>query len=157
MRVVKVAILVTAISALTVGSALAQNPHFIRNQTSASINQRTGALVVNFRASGYGAGETVNVTLTADAEIVVGCVTPSGSNEPRGLVREFQELSATTTLTADRTGTVRGTISVAPDLSQFDCPSARMTVVLVSAEYTNIVLTADGARIALPDQTFTRS
>ncbi len=156
MRVVKMLLLATVICGLTAGSALAQNPHFIRNQTSASINQRTGALVVNFRASGYGSGETVDVTLTADAEIVVGCVTPSGSNEPRGLVREFQELAATTTLTADRTGTVRGTISVAPDLSEFDCPSARMTPVLVSAEYTNITLTADGARITLQDQTFTR-
>jgi hypothetical protein len=155
MRAVKLLLLATVICGLTAGSALAQNPHFIRNQTSASINQRTGALVVNFRASGYGSGETVEVTLTADAEIVVGCVTPSGSNEPRGLVRDFQELAATTTLTADRTGTVKGTIRLAPDLSEF-CPSANMTPVLVSAEYTNITLTADGARIALRDQTFTR-
>jgi hypothetical protein len=150
-------LVLAAVSVLSFGSiAVAQNPHFIKNQTSASINQRTGALVVNFRASGFGSGEQVDVTLTADAEIVVGCVTPSGSNEPRGLVRDFQQLAATTTLTADRTGTVTGTIRLAPDLTQFDCPSANMTVVLVSAEYTNITLTAEGATTTLPDQTFTR-
>ena len=92
-----------------------------------------------------GAGPTATATLTSDVTATVGCVTPSGSNEPKGL----QEVSATTTASEEfptRAGRATFGVSTEPitieDFPDFQCPSPNMTEVLVgNVTFTNITLT----------------
>lgn len=121
-------------------AASATSPHWLPGYPVYTTTS-DGALRADFRAAGFGAGQTVQVSLTADTVVTRGCVTPPGNNEPTGLVRTKETLAANTTITADRHGNVRGPVILAPSLEGFTCPSARMTPVLVSVEYTNIVLT----------------
>src|SRR5829696_2991869 len=91
--------------------------------------------------------KTDGATLTATVTATVGCITPSGSNEPQGL----EEASATVTATAPFTPTRQGrgefTVTTEPITIEdfdFNCPSANMTETLVGPiTYSDIVLTIE--------------
>ena len=137
--------LVLALTALSFAvTASAQNPHFIKSQTGFTVDPATGALVANFKASGFGAGEAVTLTLEAEtSSLTLGCVN-RGGNEPQGLQTFVGPVEASDVFQASRTGTVRGSISALPQGAEdFECPSRNMQEVVVFAQYCNIVLTAE--------------
>jgi hypothetical protein len=91
--------------------------------------------------SGLGGATTARGILSADVVVITGCVTPSESNEPRGLQR------TTTTVTEEVTVNVEGgraTFDITTDELDAedlrDCPSANMTPVIVCATYSVIEL-----------------
>jgi len=89
-----------------------------------------------------GAGTTAAATLNATALVTVGCITPSGSNEPKGL-QTFEETTVGSQTFQTRSG--RGSFSFNTSEvgipSTFSCPSANMTPTVVSVTFTDIVLT----------------
>lgn len=96
-------------------------------------------LVCTADVSGLGGAETADAILTATATVTTGCVTPSGSNEPKGLQR------STTTVTAFQTVNVEGgravfELSTDPlDAEELrDCPSPNMTPTIVCATFSDI-------------------
>jgi hypothetical protein len=102
----------------------------------------TGTAFLTATGEVCGAGTTATATLSATAVVTVGCITPSGSNEPKGLQ------TTTTTVTGSETFETRqgrGTFTVSTNAvgvpSTFECPSANMTETLVSVTFTNITLT----------------
>lgn len=120
------------------GTVLAQNPHYVGPKTPTySINTTTGALIVNFKAAGYGSGEMVDYSANFSYSITWGCITPPRSNEPQGLQTTAGDAVVGGTLQASRTGTLSGPLTLfTPE--PFECPSANMHEVLVAASYTNI-------------------
>jgi len=91
-----------------------------------------------------GAGPSATATLTSNVEATVGCITPSGSNQPKGL----QEASTGTTGEVTfETRAGRGTASVATEPVTiedfaFECPSPNQAEVLVGpVTFTDITLT----------------
>lgn len=132
------------LSLTLVGTVLAQNPHYVGPKTpSYSINTSTGALVVNFKAAGYGSGQQVDYSASFSYSITWGCITPPRSNEPQGLTTQAGDTTSSGTLQASRTGTLSGPLTLfTPE--PFDCPSPNMHEVLVSASYTNIIFDLEG-------------
>src|SRR5215217_6950746 len=103
------------------------------NVTATKTSGPTGTAFLTATGEVCGAGTQATATLSATAVVTVGCVTPSGSNEPKGLQ------TATTTVTgsvAFDTRQGRGTFTVSTNAvgvpSTFDCPSHNMTETLVS-------------------------
>ena len=141
-RKLTIALVVMAALVITVGSTLAANPHYVGPKTpTASVNTSTGALTVDFKAAGYGSGETTTWHLSGTYSITWGCITPSGSNEPSGLVSSSGSINASGNLTATRTGTLSGPITVFTP-APFSCPSPNMHPVLISVSY-NVYFTLD--------------
>jgi hypothetical protein len=120
--------------------------HFV-GQPNLTVDKTDGATLTargEIAGAGTGAG---TATLEADVSATVGCITPSGSNEPKGL----QEVSTTTTATAPfeptRQGRATFTVTTEPITIEdfdFECPSANMEETLVGAiTFSNIVLTIE--------------
>jgi hypothetical protein len=89
--------------------------------------------------SGLGGATIATATLTATATVTTGCLTPSGSNEPKGLQR------TTTTVTDTQTVNVEGGRAVFNLTTQAlnpaelrTCPSANMTPTIVCVTFSNI-------------------
>ena len=140
-RTLSILVAVVATFAIA-GTALAANPHYVGPKTPTStINTTTGALVVDFKAAGYGSGQEVGWTLTGSYSITWGCITPSGSNEPSGLTSTSGNINASGTATASRNGQLSGPITVFTP-APFSCPSHNMHGVLVSVGY-NVVFTLE--------------
>ena len=150
-----VAVLATLLMAFSASAALAVGPTTVTQTGGLHVCQNTTLDVTATKTSGptgtafltatgevCGAGTSATATLSATAVVTVGCITPSGSNEPKGLQ------TTTTTVTGSETFETRqgrGTFSVDTNAvgvpSTFDCPSHNMTETLVSVTFTNIVLT----------------
>jgi hypothetical protein len=148
-----IAALSLIVTALTAVPALAVAPitvtssgglHVCENATLDVTATKTSGATAFLTATGEvcGAGRAATATLSATAVVTVGCITPSGSNEPRGL------RTTTTTVTgseAFETRQGRGTFSVDTNAvglpSDFDCPSHNMTETVVSVSFTDITLT----------------
>lgn len=114
-------------------SVVAGNPHYVGPKTPTyAVDTSTGGLIVNFKAAGYGSGQSVDYSATFNYSITWGCITPPFSNEPSGLTTSSGGASSSGTLTASRTGTLSGPLSLFPGVS-FSCPSHRQHEVLVSA------------------------
>src|SRR5215211_4532626 len=118
--------------------------HFV-GEPNLTVDKTDGAiLTVTGEVAGAGTGAGT-ATLEAIVTATVGCITPSGSNEPQGL----EEASATVTATAPFTPTRQGrgefTVTTEPiTIGDFDfnCPSDRMTETLVGPiTFSDIVLT----------------
>jgi len=110
--------------------------------TATKTSGPTGTAFLTATGEVCGAGTSATASLSATATVTVGCVTPSGSNEPKGLQ------TTTTTVTGSvtfETRQGRGTFTVSTNAvgvpSTFQCPSANMTETLVSVTFTNITLT----------------
>lgn len=101
----------------------------------------SASLTATGEVSGAGTGGTA--TLSATAVVTQGCLN-KGGNEPKGLQETEEEVIGEAELDITRPG--RGTFDVttteitAPS-EGFTCPSANMTPVLVSVDFTDIVLT----------------
>jgi hypothetical protein len=110
--------------------------------TATKTSGPTGTAFLTATGEVCGAGTSATATLSATAVATVGCITPSGSNEPKGLQ------TTTTTVTgseAFQTRQGRGSFSVSTNAvgvpSTFECPSPNMTETLVSVMFTNVTLT----------------
>lgn len=144
-RKLTIAMVVMAALTITVGSALAANPHYVGPKTPTySIDGSTGSLWVNFKAAGYGSGDQVNYSASFSYSITWGCITPPFSNEPSGLKTTNGNTTSSGTLTASRTGTLSGPVQLFNGDTGFSCPSHNQHEVLVSASYTDIVFTLEG-------------
>lgn len=156
---------VAALTALTAAAVSAVPPtsttrtgglHFI-GQPDASIASNF-ALVVTGEVAG--AGPTATATVTADVEIVRGCINRGAKGqEPSGLQRTFGDVTASQTFNT-RSG--RGSFNLntgAVTAEGFTCPDA-MTPVVVSVTYSNILLTVTSqtgtVTATFPDLTRTR-
>jgi hypothetical protein len=99
-----------------------------------------------------GAGTGGTVTLSADVEVVTGCINPgSKQQQPKGLQRTVTAVVGTAELTITRPG--RGDVDVdtnAVSTAGRTCPG-HDTPVLVSATFTNIKLTVTSG----PNKTIT--
>jgi hypothetical protein len=145
---------VIGMSSFIATAVQAQNPHFIR--CSASGPNSDGDLNVCFKAAGFGAGSTVDVTVSATATVTYGCLN-RGQHCPGGLFTTTQNVSTTGTFTVGRTGQVSGCEDLAPPPPTRTCPSPNMTQVLVSVSYSNVSVTAEGAGECNPSGTFSEN
>ena len=122
------------------GLHFAEGPILTVDKTDGATLSATGEVA----GAGPGAG---TATLAATVTATVGCITPSGSNEPQGL----EEASATETAQApfEPTRQGRGTFTVTTEPLtiedfNFNCPSERMTETLVGpVTFSDIVLTIE--------------
>jgi len=94
--------------------------------------------------SGLGSATSATGTLSAKVVVTTGCVTPSGSNEPKGLQR------TTTTVSNEQTVNVEGgratfdiTLSAGDAADLRDCPSANMEPVIVCVTFSDVSLTVE--------------
>jgi hypothetical protein len=126
--------------------------HFVGDpDVTASKTDEGATLTATGEVAGAGQGAGT-ATLDATVSVTVGCITPSGRNEPQGL----EEASTTTTATAPFTPTRQGrgefTVTTEPisiedlevDGEPFECPSANMEETIVGDfTFTGITLTID--------------
>jgi hypothetical protein len=94
--------------------------------------------------SGLGGATTAEGTLTATVVVTTGCITPSGSNEPKGLERTRTTVTETQEVNVE---SGRATFDITLDVPSAedlrDCPSANMTPVIVCATFSNVQLTVE--------------
>jgi len=124
--------------------------HFVGEPTLTVDKTDEGAtLTATGEVAGAGTGAGT-ATLEADVTATVGCITPSGSNEPQGLEEASAAVTATATFEPTRQGRGEFTVTTEPltiedftvDGEPFACPSANMEETLVGAiTFSNIVLT----------------
>ena len=113
----------------------------VNKVTNAAGFVTSASLTAVGEVSGAGTGGTA--TLSATAEVTQGCINKAG-NDPQGLQETEETVIGEAELDITRPG--RGTFEVttteitAPS-EGFTCPSANMTPVLVSVDFTDIVLT----------------
>jgi hypothetical protein len=133
-------------SCLTGESTRSGGLHFVNEpEVCVSKDDDSASLTATGEVAGAGTG-TGTATLTADVDAVVGCITPSRSNEPRGLQDVSEDVAGTGTFTPSRQG--RGDIDVTTETVSiedfdFECPSANMFETLVSVTFSNIELTIE--------------
>jgi len=110
--------------------------------TATKTSGPTGTAFLTATGEVCGAGTSATATLSATAIATVGCITPSGSNEPKGLQRVTSTVTGSETF---QTRQGRGTFSVDTNAvgvpSTFECPSPNMTETLVSVLFTDVTLT----------------
>jgi hypothetical protein len=102
--------------------ALAANPHFIRNATSAT-QTAANEVTVTFKLAGLGAGEAVDVTASVPVLIEEQCVN-RGGNEPQAANKQRTQTTVTETerFIADEHGHVVGTIVLTAPEGSLVCP-----------------------------------
>jgi hypothetical protein len=103
--------------------------------------------------SGLGGAETATAFLTANARVTTGCITPSGSNEPRGLQRTTTSVSDQQTVNVEG-GRAVFTLTTDPlDAEELrDCPSENMTPTIVCVTFSNISIRVEPS--SGPSRTF---
>jgi hypothetical protein len=127
----------------------AQSPHFIK--CSASGVNSDGSLNVCFKIAGLGSNELITVTATADGSAVYACLNhgekcPNAANKSTSM----GPVSATGTFPSGKNGQVTGCLTVDPPAnSNLTCPNGQR-LVLVSAEFTNVSVSATGAGDCIP-------
>jgi hypothetical protein len=89
--------------------------------------------------SGLGGAETADAILRATATVTTGCITPSGSNEPKGLQRTSVAVTDFQTVNVEG-GRAVFTLTTDPlDAEELrDCPSANMTPTIVCVTFSGI-------------------
>ncbi len=103
----------------------------------------SASLSATFEVAGAGTGGTA--TLEATAIVTQGCLN-KGGNEPQGLQEATTTVTGSEPFTTDhgRSGVVTVTTNaITTSTEGFTCPSANMTPVLVSVEFTDITLTVE--------------
>ena len=137
--------------ALAAVPALAGNPHFIKSATNASVVNNN--LVVNFKEAGLASGSVETVQVSATGTATYQCFN-NGGNHPRAANKETvsADLVNSGTFTADRSGNIVGSLSLAPPgPGDFSCPSGQTLVGPTDVSYSNITVTdlTSGATISL--------
>jgi hypothetical protein len=128
------------------------NAHFIKNATNASVDD-AGNLVVNFKETGLSSGSVETVELKATGTADYQCFN-TGGKHPRAANKETvsSQLSTSGQFTADRSGNIVGSLTLAPPgPGTFTCPPGQELVGPTNVSYTGIVLTdiTSGATISL--------
>jgi hypothetical protein len=152
MRRIMVALMTVVLTTvLSVSVALAGNPHFIKNATSAT---RSGDnLVVTFKEAGLESGSVETVVVSALATASFECIN-GGDKNPKAANKETvsDEVSASDTFTADKSGNIVGTLTLEPPgPGDFSCPPGQDLSGPLNVSYTNVVVndTTSGATISL--------
>jgi hypothetical protein len=132
-----------ALSGFMATTLQAQNPHFLR--CSASGVNSDGTLNVCFKIAGLGSNQTLDVTATAHADAIYGCLNhgqqcPNAANK----VEVQADVSATGTFTSGKNGQITACLTVDPPPTSLTCPNGQ-ELVLVSVSYTNVSVSAPGA------------
>ena len=137
-----IAMLVPAAVALAVGPRSTTSSgglHFV-GSPDVTATKTAGSAFLTATGEVAGAGQSATATLAADAAVTTGCINRgSQGTQPSGLKRTNTETSGQQTFNT-RSG--RGTFNVSTDpiTTSRKCPDS-MTPVLVSVNFTNVVLT----------------
>jgi hypothetical protein len=132
-------------------AAVLGGPHFQSIPTS-SVSSDNGALTVTFDEAGLGNGD-INYSLEADSVARFQCFNKGGKHPQAGNKETVNSEVATGATFKTKNGRVQASISSdPPSQGAFTCPPGQ-TVSLVSAAYTNIVLTdtTNGISTSVPD------
>lgn len=119
------------------------NAHFVPGGTSSSVAAATGALTVNFHEAGLGDSESVDATLTADANATYQWFN-HGGNKPQGQpFNVIQTISVSGTFTSDKNGQIAGSLTVnPPGVDAFLATNhAANWIPQLTVSYTNVVVT----------------
>jgi hypothetical protein len=110
------------------GGASSSNPHFIGNATDAEVNPNPD-LAVEFKISGVGSGVTVNVTVSATANLFQDCVN-NGGKQPSAANKHFDTfpVEETQPLTATAGGNIEATFVLEFPAPELDCPPGQTLV-----------------------------
>jgi hypothetical protein len=132
-----------ALAGFTSTTLQAQSPHFLR--CSASGVNSDGTLNACFKIAGLGSNQSIDVTASATADAVYGCLNhgqqcPNAANK----VNVQADVSATGTFTSGKNGQITACLTVDPPPTTLTCPSGQV-LVLVSVSYTNVRVSAPGA------------
>jgi hypothetical protein len=118
----------------------AQNAHFVRATSSLDGDD----LVCSFKEAGLGDSVTVTMECSADASANYECQNRGANNKnPEAANKETvtEPVSGSDEFTSGKNGQITDSITVpAPGPGDFSCPPGQDRV-LVSATYTNVVLT----------------
>jgi hypothetical protein len=129
------------------------NAHFVPGGTSASINSTTGALTVNFHEAGLGDNQTVDITLSGDAQAVYQWFN-HGGNKPQGVPFNVNESFAVSgTFTSGQNGQIDASLTVnPPSVDEFLATNhAANWIPVLSVSYTNIVVTDTTNHVSTAD------
>jgi hypothetical protein len=126
--------------AITVWAA---SPHFLR--CSASGVNSDGSLNACFKIAGLGDNQTINVTASATADAIYGCLNhgqqcPNAANK----VEVKTDVSTTGTFQSGKNGSVTACLTIDPPTTTLTCPNGQR-LVLVSVSYTNVTLSSDAS------------
>jgi hypothetical protein len=146
---------VTAVLAaliITASAALAGSPHFIKSQTSGSL-QGNDSLLVTFKEAGLESGSTSTITVTATGTADYECINGGGTN-PKADNKDTvsSELSASGEFSATKNGNVVGSLTLQPPgPGSFSCPPGQTLSGPTNVSYANVVITDEdtGASLAL--------
>ena len=119
------------------------NAHFVSGGTSSSVDATTGALTVNFHEAGLGNSESVDATLTADANATYQWFN-HGGNKPQGVPFNVnQTISVSGTFTSDQNGQIDGSLTInPPGVDEFlSTNHAANWIPQLTVSYTNVVVT----------------
>jgi hypothetical protein len=121
----------------------AQSPHFLR--CSASGVNSDGTLNACFKIAGLGSNQSIDVTASATADAIYGCLNrgqqcPNAANK----VEVKADVSATGTFTSGKNGQITACLTVDPPPTTLTCPNGQ-NLVLVSVSYTSVKVSAPGA------------
>jgi hypothetical protein len=154
-RSIFIVVTVLLLVGLVAGTALAQNPHFVR--ASASGPDAAGNLTVDFKIAGLGSNETITVTASADATAVYACRN-NGGNFPKDPKKTTVSgpVSASGEFTSGKNGQITDSLTLSPPASTLSCPPGQH-VVLVSVSYTNVSISATGVDPVSIAGTFSRT
>lgn len=155
LRIFSMLAVALAAFSLSVGPAVAGNPHFVKASASAS----GSSLIVTFKEAGLPSGASETVVVSAHYEAQFACFNNGGKHPSATNKETFPgDTSTSDTFSADRNGNINGSETVlAPTTSNnnFSCPSGQ-TEVLTYIQWTNIRIndTTSGASTTVPG-TFT--
>jgi hypothetical protein len=104
------------------------NAHFIASATNAAVNPNPD-LSVDFKIAGVGSGVTVNVTVSAQANLFQDCVN-NGGKQPSAGNKHFDAtpVSHTEPLTATAGGNIEDTFVLEFPAATLSCPSGQRLV-----------------------------
>jgi hypothetical protein len=140
------------IAALSMGTAMAQNPHFL----SANASLDGSNLKCTFKIAGLGSNETITVACTADASVLYECINKGGKNPSAGNKTTVSgPVSGSGDFTSGQNGQVSGSVTAsAPSAGDFTCPGGQ-TLTVCAVTYSNITLSGGGDSADLGSVNFT--
>ena len=116
------------------------NPHFIASATDAAVNPNPD-LSVDFKISGVGSGVTVNVTVSAQANLFQDCVN-NGGKQPSAANKHFDAtpVSETLPLTATAGGNIEATFTLEFPAATLSCPNGQ--TLITEGFWSNVAISA---------------
>jgi hypothetical protein len=118
------------------------NAHFIGGATSSVVNAG-GALVVNFKEAGLGNTETVNITLTGDANATYQWFNKGGQNPMGQPFYVNESFSVSSNFVSDKNGNITGSFTVnPPSVNEFlSTNHAANWIPRLTVSYTDVTVT----------------